>query len=121
MAASTAQTATRRSRAEQREDTRNRMLQSALDIIIEEGIRSVRHRAVAQRAEVSLGSTTYHFSSIEELIVNAFQYWRSKALLVDNPFFLQTGKLLSPMAMAWCRPVIAPESACRFTKSRSAT
>ena len=50
------------------------MLQAALDIMIEDGIRSVRNRAVAKRAGVSLGSTTYHFESIEDLIISAFQY-----------------------------------------------
>ncbi|MEM1113348.1 MAG: TetR family transcriptional regulator [Pseudomonadota bacterium] len=85
----------RRSRAEQRAETRGRMLQAALDLIIEEGIRSVRHRAVARRAGVALGSTTYHFDSIEELIVSAFQYWRERALLVENPFYLRTGELLA--------------------------
>lgn len=84
------------SRAERREETRKKMLNAALDIIVEEGIRVVRHRAVAKRAGVALGSTTYHFSSIEELIISAFQYWRSKALLVDSPFFLKTQDLLEP-------------------------
>jgi DNA-binding transcriptional regulator YbjK len=86
---------TRRSRAEQRAETRGRMLQAALDLIIEQGIRSVRHRAVAQRAGVALGSTTYHFDSIEELIVSAFQHWRERALLVENPFYQQTAALLA--------------------------
>lgn len=86
----------RRSRAEQREQTRARILQAALDIMIEDGIRSVRNRAVAKRAGVSLGSTTYHFQSIEELILSAFQYWREQALLTENPFFRETAELLTP-------------------------
>ena len=88
--------APRRSRAEQREETRARILQAALDIIIDEGIRSVRNRAVARRAGVSLGSTTYHFESIEDLIISAFGYWRSRALLTENPFYRQTSALLEP-------------------------
>lgn len=74
------------------------MLQAALDIMIEEGIRSVRNRAVAKRAGVSLGSTTYHFSSIEDLIISAFQYWREGALLTENTFYRQTSELLAPYA-----------------------
>lgn len=72
------------------------MLQAALDIMVEDGIRSVRNRAVARRAGVSLGSTTYHFKSIEDLIISAFQYWRGRNLLVDNPFYEQTSALLAP-------------------------
>ncbi|MAT93693.1 MAG: hypothetical protein CME59_13930 [Halioglobus sp.] len=84
------------SRAAARASTRARMLDAALAIIIEEGIRAVRHRAVAKRAGVSLGSTTYHFASIEELIISAFEHWRSKALLTDSPFYRQTRTLLEP-------------------------
>ena len=89
-------TQVRRSRTEQREETRARMLQAALDIMIEDGIRAVRNRAVAKRAGVSLGSTTYHFSSIEDLIISAFEFWRERALLTENPFFQQTRELLLP-------------------------
>ncbi|MCB1690100.1 MAG: TetR family transcriptional regulator [Halioglobus sp.] len=76
--------------------TRIKMLDAALDIMIEEGIRAVRHRAVAKRAGVSLGSTTYHFGNIEDIIISAFEYWRSKALLTDSPFYRQTTVLLAP-------------------------
>lgn len=86
------------SRAAGREQTRERMLDAALDIMIEEGMRAVRHRAVARRAGVSLGSTTYHFAGIEELIISAFQHWRGKAMLTDSPFFRKTREILAPYA-----------------------
>ena len=72
----------RLSRSDQRQQTRNRILDAVLEIVVEEGMRAVRHRAVADRAGVSLGSTTYHFASIEELIISAFDYWRSRRQLV---------------------------------------
>lgn len=87
---------TPRSREQQREKTRARMLQATLEIIIEDGMRAVRHRAVAKRAGVSLGSTTYHFKTIEDLIISAFRYWREQALLVENPFYQQIQALLAP-------------------------
>ena len=97
MVASSAKTAAApRTRAAKREQTRAKMLDAALDIMIEDGIRAVRHRAVAKRAGVALGSTTYHFASIEELIISAFQHWRGKALMTDNPFFMKTRELLEP-------------------------
>ncbi|MCB1710268.1 MAG: TetR family transcriptional regulator, partial [Halioglobus sp.] len=38
------------------EHTRLKILDAALDIMIEDGMRAVRHRAVARRAGVALGS-----------------------------------------------------------------
>lgn len=98
MVANNSKVAAKRSgtQAAKREETRTKMLDAALAIIIEDGIRAVRHRAVAKKAGVSLGSTTYHFSSIEDIIISAFQHWRSKALMTDSPFFIKTEKLLSP-------------------------
>ncbi len=90
----------RLSRSDQRQQTRNRILDAVLEIIVEEGMRAVRHRAVADRAGVSLGSTTYHFASIEELIISAFDYWRSRRQLVDNPFYREMVEILSPFGRA---------------------
>ena len=94
--ASAAPQAVRSSRSDQREQTRQRILDAVLAIIVDEGMRAVRHRAVADRAGVSLGSTTYHFSSIEELIISSFDYWRSQRPLGDNPFYRQMVSLLAP-------------------------
>lgn len=74
-------------RAAQREQTRARMLQAALDVIVKKGMRAVRHREVAKRAGVSLGSTTYHFKSIDDLIMSTFHYWRAPKVMADNPYF----------------------------------
>ena len=86
----------RLSRSDQRQQTRQRILDAVLVIIVEEGMRAVRHRAVADCADVSLGSTTYHFASIEELIISAFDYWRSRRQLVDNPFYREMVEVLAP-------------------------
>ena len=83
------QNGNRGNRETQRERTRVRMLQAVLDIIVEKGMRAVRHRAVAKRAGVSLGSTTYHFSSIEDLITSAFDFWREQKLMTINPYYLR--------------------------------
>lgn len=85
-------------REAQRAQTRARILEAVLAIVVDEGMRAVRHRAVADRAGVSLGSTTYHFSSIEELIISAFDYWRSRRVLVRNPFYRDMVALLEPCA-----------------------
>jgi TetR/AcrR family transcriptional regulator, regulator of biofilm formation and stress response len=92
------------SRSEQREQTRARILDAALAIIVDEGMRSIRHRAVAERAGVSLGSTTYHFSSIEELIISAFEHWRAGKTMEDNPYYRDIVGLLGP----WEGTVVPP-------------
>lgn len=83
-------------RETQREQTRARILQAVLDIMVEKGVRGVRHRAVAERAGVSLGSTTYHFSSIEDLIISAFKYWREQKIMRINPYYLEVENRLKP-------------------------
>lgn len=85
-------------REAQREQTRARILQSVLEIIVEDGMRGVRHRAVAKQAGVSLGSTTYHFSSIEDLIISAFHHWRAQKVMVVNPFYQDINQRLRPYA-----------------------
>lgn len=83
-------------RAAQRQQTRASMLEAVLGLIVDQGMRAVRHRAVAERAGVSLGTTTYHFASIEELIVSAFEHWRASMPMEENPFFGQLAAVLEP-------------------------
>ena len=47
---------------------------AAADLLCEGGFEAVRHRAVAERAGLPLASTTYYFSSLDELIENAVEY-----------------------------------------------
>lgn len=41
-------------------------------------MRGVTHRGVASLAEISLGSTSYHFKNIDDLILSAFKYFAEK-------------------------------------------
>jgi DNA-binding transcriptional regulator YbjK len=54
---------------------RRRILDATLDVIAADGLDAVRHRRVAELAGVSLGSTTYHFASRDDLIEAAFQLY----------------------------------------------
>lgn len=83
-------------KAAQRQQTRTTVLNAVLDIIVSDGMRAVRHRAVAEKAGVALGTTTYHFSSIEDLIVSAFNYWRTRVTLADNPYYTKMVELFKP-------------------------
>jgi DNA-binding transcriptional regulator YbjK len=83
------------SKAKQRELTRSKTIQAVLDIIVSDGMRAVRHRAVAERAGVSLGTTTYYFNNLEDLIISAFSDWRNRSLLAHNPYYQQIEDLLT--------------------------
>ncbi len=54
------------------EQRRRAILEATLRIIIRDGIRAVRHRAVAAEAQVPLSATTYYFKDIHDLIADAF-------------------------------------------------
>jgi TetR/AcrR family transcriptional regulator, regulator of biofilm formation and stress response len=55
--------------------TRTRILLATLQLIADEGVDAVTHRAVAARAGVSPGSTTHHFDSREHLLREAFTFY----------------------------------------------
>ena len=60
---------TRRTNSELRRRT---ILEAALRIVVRDGVRGVRHRAVAKEAEVPLSATTYYFKDISDLITDTF-------------------------------------------------
>jgi len=54
-------------------DRRDRLIDTAIDLIAEVGVAGVSHRKIAARADVPLGSMTYHFSGLDELLREAFE------------------------------------------------
>lgn len=54
-------------------DRRDRIIDAALEVIAQHGIAGTTHRRVAQVADVPLGSTTYHFAGIDDLLVETFR------------------------------------------------
>ncbi|MGP2438922.1 TetR/AcrR family transcriptional regulator [Streptomyces sp. JW3] len=52
---------------------RERILAAALDLIADEGVAGVSHRRIAARAGVPLGSMTYHFDGMDDLLSEAFR------------------------------------------------
>ncbi|MGY1802483.1 TetR/AcrR family transcriptional regulator [Blastococcus sp. SYSU D00922] len=53
-------------------DRRNRIVAATLDVVAEQGVTGATHRAIARAADVPLGSITYHFASLDELLTAAF-------------------------------------------------
>lgn len=52
---------------------RERIARAAITVIAERGIGKLTHRAVAAAAEVPLGSTTYHFATLDDLLADALR------------------------------------------------
>jgi DNA-binding transcriptional regulator YbjK len=50
---------------------REALLRAAIELLGESGLKSVTHRAVAERAGLPLASTTYYFRSVHELVEEA--------------------------------------------------
>lgn len=65
---------TRPSRAPRRTDPgrRDRIIDACLDVIAAGGVNGTSHRKVAAAADVPLGSMTYHFAGIDDLLHAAF-------------------------------------------------
>ncbi|WP_122978024.1 TetR/AcrR family transcriptional regulator [Actinoplanes teichomyceticus] len=51
---------------------RDRLIDAALRVIAERGVAGTTHREIARAADVPLGSMTYHFSSLDEVLAEAF-------------------------------------------------
>jgi len=54
------------------EQRRQDILDAAMRIVVRDGVRAVRHRAVAAEALVPLSATTYYFKDIDDLLTDAF-------------------------------------------------
>jgi DNA-binding transcriptional regulator YbjK len=51
---------------------RDRLVDAALTVIAERGVAGTTHREIARVADVPLGSMTYHFASLDEVLAEAF-------------------------------------------------
>ncbi len=50
-------------------ERRQRIVDAAVRVVAERGVAALSHRAVAAEADVPLGSTTYHFTGRDELLL----------------------------------------------------
>jgi DNA-binding transcriptional regulator YbjK len=74
MSSSTAIPKTPTARRQRRYDPgrRDRLIDAALTVIAERGVAGTTHREIARAADVPLGSMTYHFSCLDEVLAEAF-------------------------------------------------
>lgn len=54
-------------------ERRQRIIDAAIRVVGTKGIAGLTHRSVAAEADVPLGSTTYHFTTLDELMVAALR------------------------------------------------
>jgi DNA-binding transcriptional regulator YbjK len=59
-------------------DRRDRIIEATLDLIAAEGVAGTSHRKVAALADVPLGSMTYHFAGMDELLQEAFTLFATR-------------------------------------------
>jgi DNA-binding transcriptional regulator YbjK len=69
------------------EATRLTLRQAALDVASEYGVKGVTHRRVAAAAGVALGSASYHYTNIDELLYEAFAEWTQSQTAKFAPYF----------------------------------
>jgi DNA-binding transcriptional regulator YbjK len=68
-------------RAPRRSDPgrRDRIVEACLDVIADVGVDGTTHRRVAAAADVPLGSMTYHFDGMDDLLREAFALFADRA------------------------------------------
>ncbi|MBC2866446.1 TetR/AcrR family transcriptional regulator [Streptomyces mexicanus] len=54
-------------------ERRQRIIDAAIRVVGRKGIAGLSHRTVAAEADVPLGSTTYHFATLDDLLVSALR------------------------------------------------
>ncbi|GAA2342585.1 TetR family transcriptional regulator [Saccharopolyspora halophila] len=54
-------------------DRRERIARAAIDVVADRGVEKLTHRSVAAAAGVPLGSTTYYFSTLDDLLASALR------------------------------------------------
>ncbi len=79
-------------------ERREKILHAVLNIIARDGIRGVKHRAVAKEAGVPLASTTYYFKDINDLMTDAFNFFAEKDAIHTNRFRDQSFEVLAHFA-----------------------
>lgn len=70
-------------------ERRQRIIDAAIRVAGEKGIGGLSHRSVAAEADVPLGSTTYHFKTLDELLVAALRQANegfAKAVVTSGAF-----------------------------------
>jgi DNA-binding transcriptional regulator YbjK len=52
---------------------KERIVESALTVLARDGVAGITHRAIGEAADIPLGSITYHFATLDDIVQLAFQ------------------------------------------------
>lgn len=92
------------------EQRRRVILEAALRIVVRDGVRGVRHRAVAKEADVPLSATTYYFKDISDLITDTFTLFVEMGAEKFKAFWEESdSKLQEAMALLDAQEQVSPE------------
>ncbi|MFB9376984.1 TetR/AcrR family transcriptional regulator [Kineococcus gynurae] len=61
-------------------ERRSRIVDATLDVIADVGVAGASHRVIAERADVPLGSMTYHFDGMDDLLHQAFSRFAERGV-----------------------------------------
>ncbi|MEU3462424.1 TetR family transcriptional regulator [Streptomyces sp. NPDC006733] len=84
-------------------ERRARIIDAAIRVVGARGIAGLSHRSVAAEADVPLGSTTYHFATLDDLLVAALRQSNEgfAQSIRDSPLFADPpARAASPAALA---------------------
>lgn len=93
------------------EQRRQDILDAAMRIVVRDGVRGVRHRAVAAEANVPLSATTYYFNDIEDLLTDTFAQYVERSAAYLARLWADNAELLWEMAARGDR---SPEARSRL-------
>ncbi|RMQ40071.1 TetR family transcriptional regulator [Pseudomonas cichorii] len=87
----------RKASREGSEQRRQKILDATMRIVIRDGVRAVRHRAVATEAGVPLSATTYYFKDIDDLLTDAFAQYVERSAAYQARLWHNTEAVLREM------------------------
>ena len=76
------------------EQRRQEILDAAMRVVVRDGVRGVRHRAVATEAGVPLSATTYYFKDIDDLLSDTFAQYVERSAAFMAKLWQNTEMLL---------------------------
>jgi DNA-binding transcriptional regulator YbjK len=79
------------------EQRRQDILDAAMRIVVRDGVRAVRHRAVAAEAGVPLSATTYYFKDIDDLLTDTFAQYVERSAAFMGKLWVRNEGLLREM------------------------
>lgn len=82
------------------EQRRQDILDAAMRIVVRDGVRAVRHRAVAAEAGVPLSATTYYFKDIDDLLTDTFAQYVERSAAYMGKLWASNEGLLREMVVS---------------------